>query len=296
MRTYIITIFISFILAFLLIACSPGRKNEAVTGTVSAPTVSTESVAQNVLKKKDESRSIDGTTGKQKTKYQIVSKTYMVYNESMDIAIRYPQISDLGDDDRQSKLNELIKKGAMPGQFVNYTRKSLFTLPIDYKVTWQSDKLLSIQYSGVGYIKGEPHPNSFFYTTNIDIVQVKIVKLKDLVRIDENFAKILRSEDIKTVSPHPGALTGKQIFINYTSFNMIGDTIRRLNDADELDSKGRLPGYYCYFTQNSLGISAATSHAIGDHAEFEIKYEDIAENIKADNKVWRDFFPCTGKQ
>ncbi len=293
MKTYIFTIFISFVLAFLLIACSPERKTEAVTGTGSAPTVSTESVAQNVLKKKDESRSLNGATGKQNAKYQIVSKTFIVYNDSMDLAIRYPQINNLGDDDRQNELNELIKKGAIPGQFVNYIGKSLFTLPIDYKITWQSDKLLSIQYSGVGYIKGEPHPNNFFYTTNIDIVQVKKVKLKDLVRIDENFAKILRSENIKTVSPHPGALTGKQIFIDYTSFNMVGDTINMFNGADELDSKGRLPGYYCYFTQNSLGISAAASHAIGDHAEFEIKYEDIAESIKAKNEVWKDFFPKT---
>ena len=45
---------------------------------------------------------------------------------------------------------------------------------------------------------------------------------------------------------------------------------------------------FSYFTSDSLGISVSVSHAIGDHAEFEIKYQDLKGNIKTENEIWKD--------
>ncbi len=39
--------------------------------------------------------------------------------------------------------------------------------------------------------------------------------------------------------------------------------------------------YYC--------INFGISHVLGEHVEFEIKYKDIVNNIKAENEVWNDF-------
>lgn len=280
---------VSMLLLALVLAPGGGMKEATAAGS-GEPGGEPESEAQKILARNDKDRATDEAIN-WPTKYHIITETYIAFNDTMDIAIRYPQIIDLGDEERQNRLNELIKKEAIPGQFLNYDDKRLFTLPIDYKITWQSDNLLSIQYFGMGYVKGTPHPNHFFYTTNIDIVQVKKVKLKDIVRIDEGFVEKYRNEDIKTVSPHPGALSGKKILIDSTPFKTAADTIRHFNEADKVDSKGRLEGTYCYFTPYSLGISVDAPHFMGGHAEFEIKYEDIAENIKADNTVWRDFFP-----
>jgi hypothetical protein len=284
-----ILIITMFLLVVLLTGAGGGLKDAVSAGASAATYAKTGSEAQEVLKRNDEKWPTDKSVT-WPTKYQIITETYIAYNDTMDIAIRYPQIINLDDEERQIRINDLIRSEAVPGQFLNYTDKRLFTLPIDYKITWQSDNLLSIQYSGVGYVKGTPHPNHFFYTTNIDIAQVKKVKLKDVVRIDEGFVEKFRHENIRTVSPHPGALSGKQILIDSTPFNKVTDTVRRFNEADEVAQKGRLPSNYCYFTPNSLGISVNAPHPIGDHAEFEIKYEDIAENIKAENEVWRDFF------
>jgi hypothetical protein len=46
---------------------------------------------------------------------------------------------------------------------------------------------------------------------------------------------------------------------------------------------------FSYFTKDSLGISISFPHVYGDHLEFEFKYQDIVNNIKAENEVWRDF-------
>lgn len=290
MRISNILIITMFLLVVLLTAVSGGMKEAATAGASAAPGAKTGSVAQQDLKRNDEYKANEKVIT-WPTKYRVITETYIAYNDTMDIAIRYPQIVNLGDEERQIRINDLIRSEAVPGEFHDYTDKRLFTLPIDYKITWQSDNLLSIQYSGVGYVKGTPHPNHFFYTSNIDIAQVKKVMLKDIVRIDEDFVEKFRHENIKTVSPHPGALSGKKILIDSTPFNKVDDTIRHFYEADEVDQKGRLPSNYCYFTPNSLGISVNAPHFMGGHAEFEIKYEDIAENIKAENTVWRDFFP-----
>ncbi|MDT8900753.1 hypothetical protein [Anaeroselena agilis] len=294
MRINNILVVTIFLILALLTGASGGMKEAVSAGVSTVPDAKTGSVAQQDLKRNDEKWRADKSVT-WPTKYQIITETYITYNDTMDIAIRYPQIVNLGDEERQIRINDLIRSEAVPGQFHDYTDNRLFTLPIDFKITWQSDNLLSIQYSGMGYVKGTPHPNHFFYTTNIDIAQVKKVILKDIVRIDEDFVEKFRHENIKTVSPHPGALSGKKILIDSTPFNKVDDTIRHFYEADEVDQKGRLPSNYCYFTPDSLGISVYAPHFMGGHAEFEIKYEDIAENIKAENAVWRDFFPRTGK-
>lgn len=234
-----------FLLALLLTGAGGGMKEAASAGASAAPDAKTGSEAQEVLKRNDEKWPTDKSVT-WPTKYQIITETYIAFNDTMDIAIRYPQIINLGDEERQIRINDLIRSEAVPGQFLDYTDKRLFTLPIDYKITWQSDNLLSIQYSGVGYVEGSPHPHHFFYTTNIDIAQVKKVKLKDIVRIDEGFVEKFRHENIRTVSPHPGALSGKKILIDSTPFNKIDDTIRQFNEADEVDQKGRLPSNYLF--------------------------------------------------
>lgn len=66
----------------------------------------------------------------------------------------------------------------------------------------------------------------------------------------------------------------------YTSeINMVApdDWKKRLLAADPLDNMG---SEFSYMTKDSLGISIGVMHALGDHAEFEIKYKDILKDIK----------------
>lgn len=290
-----IAIVVLFFLASVLAACAAERKNEA-HNEANAPKPETERVIQNVVDKKDEKIILGDVVGSKNSTYQIATETYIVKNGWLDIAIRYPQIVNLGDSERQARINEIIKKAAVPQEFLTRPAgdERRFRLPIEYKITWQGDRLLSIQYSGVGYVKGEPHPNNFFYTTNIDIAKGCKLVLKDLVKIDETFVEILRNENIKTVSPLRG-ISGKKIFVELKQQNT-EDTIELLKKADIVDANGWLPDTYCYFRPDAFGISTGTAHPIGDHGEFEIRYEDIAGNIKAENDIWKDFFTGVGSK
>lgn len=56
-------------------------------------------------------------------------------------------------------------------------------------------------------------------------------------------------------------------------------------EGDSLDNIGteKQSDVFSYLTADSLGISIGVSHALGDHAEFEIRYEEIKDNIIYEN-------------
>jgi hypothetical protein len=45
---------------------------------------------------------------------------------------------------------------------------------------------------------------------------------------------------------------------------------------------------FSYFTEVSLGISLEALHGVGDHLEFELKYQDIKEFINVNNEIWNE--------
>ncbi len=231
--------------------------------------------------------------------YNIDTKTYAIDNARLGVKIEYPQIVNLGDNERQERINRLILSEAVPTallqRLANREDARHFSLHLRYEVTWQSESLLSIRFTGHSYGERAPYSPNELHTLNIDMVGGSKLYLKDLVTINENFAEKFRTEGIKTVSPHPGLISGKQVFIDFTTRKTLEDTIDKFNAADELSPEGYLPGTYCYFTPDAFGISTSVAHAIGDHAEFEIKYVDLAKYINADNPVWKDFFPDAGK-
>lgn len=220
--------------------------------------------------------------------YEIVKETYIENSIFNNISISYPQIIISDDRDRQLKINEILKKEAL--QYVDSTRDNdeKFSLALEYKITWKSERLLSIQYSGVGYVQGEPHPNSFFYTTNINISNGNKLRLQDIVNIDEKFVMRYRDEQLKSL--RTSKINGKQVFVtNFGTGNKtLDDTMELFKRADSLYPKSW--GIYCYFTPEAFGISASVPHALGDHVEFEINYKDIADHVKVENEIWKDFF------
>ncbi|WP_163859226.1 PdaC/SigV domain-containing protein [Paenibacillus elgii] len=202
--------------------------------------------------------------------YEIVTE---VYNYKR-IKIKYPQIINWDERDKQNKVNEIVKEEAYGG-LNNFSQDELneYSLDLDYRITWKSNNLISIQYSGIGNSDGTAHPNHEFYTTNIDINKGIKVKLGDLINIDENFVKKFKEGKLQSTITEQ-----RYILDEYTS----QEWVDRLTNSDSKESE-----ISCYLTEDSLGISVPVSHAVGDHAEFEIKYQDIINNIKAEQELWK---------
>lgn len=194
-----------------------------------------------------------------------------------DIVIQYPQIAGLTDTERQDRINALIKDDATA------IAEEGGTVDIAYTVTWTGPNLLSIQYSGLRNIEGSAYPNNLFYTTNVDIANGIKIGLSDVITIEPSFVEKIKEGEF--VTEDPGLREAEDMIREtVTGYNLAG----ALTNAD--NGYGQENPDYCftYFTENALGISVGVPHAVGDHAEFEIGYADLAGNIKR-NGVWDDF-------
>jgi len=212
--------------------------------------------------------------------YKIVSETY---DNNKGTKINYPQITDLSDAEKQKGLNEIIKNEALKGNNYYKDVDGDVTIDINYKIVCQEPELISIIYSGVGNVSGAAHPSNLFYTTNLDITNIKNLRLNDIVNINDDFVNMLINGSFKAINSKYEAEYKSEI-----NMLTLEDWKKRLLAADPSDKMGN---EFSYMTKDSLGISIGVIHALGDHAEFEIKYKDILKYIKLkDNPHFLEFF------
>nr|WP_254664415.1 DUF4163 domain-containing protein [Paenibacillus polymyxa] len=202
------------------------------------------------------------------------------YSEN-GIVIRYPQISKLKDIAKQKYLNQILKTEALEGLQDYADSNSGVHVEIDYEIKRQSERFLSVQYTGIHYVKDAAYPTHMFYTTNLDMKQVSRIRLRDLVKIEKPFIELIKSGKITAVQPEQQGLIG-----DFTK----DDLIKLLTNADV--TKGSLAEVemesFSYFTNDSLGVSVPMAHVVGDHAEYEIRFAQIPENIRQNEELWSE--------
>lgn len=208
--------------------------------------------------------------------YQLIKNVYTNKN----VTVNYPQIINLGDDNKQNKINELIKNEALYG-FTNGVDDNL-SLEINYDIKLESADVVSILYSGVAGFKGAAHPTNLLYTTNINIKNGKKLKLVDLIKIDENLAKNFKKGryiNLESIDNPESSQQLQSAVADYVNNIDINDLIKDFNQSDNRGIKENPSNTFSYLTKDSIVISITVPHPIGDHAEYEIKYKDIQNNI-----------------
>ena len=214
--------------------------------------------------------------------FEIITKTYV----NKKVKINYPQITNLSDANKQKRINDLIKNDILT--YFNVEREDL-VIDASYEVKWKSSRLLSIVYKGIGSLETSMHPDNNIYATNINIEKGTIIKFKDLINLDNNFAEKLKNVKDRVWTPKP--LDGID---DKTTISLIEDELSWSTNKDLISYFDSAAFGYCgYFTSDYFGISIAINHAAGDYAELKIKYADIVGNIKPENEVWKDFINKT---
>lgn len=218
----------------------------------------------------ENTRQMGDLSEKNNEAYEITNATYT----DKKVQIEYPQIINMQDSNKQKTINEIIADDAYGFLKNDAWQAEEFGMEINYEIKWKSSRFLSIQYTGLNYDNGAAHPVHQFYTMNIDIHNEKKLTLTDLVIIDESWVKKFKERKFKeTMAEH-----------NYILDTFTTEEWRTMfNKADTAESE-----IYSYFTEKALGVSVGVAHAVGDHAEFEINYEDIRENIKIEHEVWSE--------
>ncbi|MMZ48939.1 hypothetical protein D1872_106240 [compost metagenome] len=197
------------------------------------------------------------------------------------IVIKYPQITKLKDIAKQKSLNQILKTDALEG-LQNYADSNAGVhVEIDYEIKRENERFLSVQYTGIHYVKDAAYPTHMFYTTNLDMKQASRIRLRDLVKVEKPFIELIKSGKITAVQPEQQGLIG-----DFTK----DDLIQLLTNADV--TKGSLAEVemesFSYLTNDSLGMSVPMAHVVGDHAEYEIRFAQIPENIRQNEELWSE--------
>ena len=195
------------------------------------------------------------------TNYTITSS---LFEAEKDMRISFPEVGNL-DGELQEKVNRLIW-GEVHQMLSIFPEREDLTLDITYEIKFSSDRLLSIAYTGMGFVQGSTRPTHLFYTLNINMETGEKIVLNDVVRINEMFVALLLSDSTIHLNPYPELKQFVRGIIAEDTF------LYRLQSADN-------PMFY--FTGDSLGISiSGLGGAAGDHTELEIQYKAIFSHLK----------------
>lgn len=261
------------VIIIIIIAATAIYKNTTLT-KASSKNANTAENKQKLKKHPQKTKVATNSNALKNSNNTIYAITKSNYNDN-NVKIDYPQFTNLNNKNNQDLVNNIIKNEALKALKYYPDQKNKVSLNIKYQVKWQSKDLLSIVYSGDGYVDSAPHPNNLFFTTNIDMNNLSKIKITDAIKIDMNFINNLK----KLNSQFASALK------DFTD----SDLLKEFTNADSLDNIGTetQSDMFCYFTKDSLGISIGVSSSEGDHKEFEFKYKDIESNIKTNNEIWK---------
>ena len=217
----------------------------------------------------DKQKDVNEDNISDKGQYDIKMETYTDKN----IKINYPQISNLNDNEKQIRLNEMIKTQVL-GILENYNDGiNDLNLEMDYEIKYQGKDLLSIQYIGLSATKGAAYPINEYNTANIDLKNEQLLKLSDVVTINDNFIEKFNS----------GKYVAYSKSLNLESEGALIDALHNFDNNSLIESLNKETTNF-YYTMDTLVVSIELPHVLGDHLEMEIKYNDLG-NLLLKNPV-----------
>lgn len=197
--------------------------------------------------------------------YELQTETYTNKN----IKVEYPQIVYLKNEAKQDEMNKVIKKVAL-AHFLE-TMQSLepgqtYEAEGTYEIKLKRNDMLSIAFKSYNNIWPSAHPFQLFYTLNIDLSKGKQLCLSDFVpKIDRDFIDLLKkAKYVGELGSEFEEQIKEQVFTQYNDEQLI---LALINSEEH--------NIYFYITENALGISIPIAHVAGDHAEFEIDWNDL---------------------
>ena len=193
--------------------------------------------------------------------YSVTKQQYNNDEGGNSIHIEYPLLySEIYS---MTTSNDIIKNGIK--QYVtDYYGADVhnLTLNLSYAVEFSEENLLSFSFRGLGNVKSAAHPNNLLFTINIGMPEQNRLKLGELYFLNADFLGIVKKN---LLTQHP------------SSVNVFNDSEL---SALLLQADSPTGDCFSFFTKDSLVISIAAPHALGDYLETKIKYAHIQSYLK----------------
>lgn len=184
-----------------------------------------------------------------------------------NITIKYPQLLNLNNDEKQLTINKYIEDRAKR-VLLNYTEEEIKNLNIDinYEIMKKENNFLSIVFKGYIFLNESAHQSDIYETMNINIEnEILELNLSDIVTIDDEFIK---------------EIYNSQIFSNENLKSEVKEYLTEQIIKNVLVSES--PKYY--LKNNVIGINFEVPYAIGSNVQIEISMEEIQNNLKLEYK------------
>lgn len=166
-------------------------------------------------------------------------------------------------------INEILKLYSAYG-FTQPTKETdLYlqdTLNISYEIKRNDGRILSIFYMADFYSPYAAHPTQLIYTTNIDLVNNKRLKLSDIIAVDRALVENFTSWELVTRGDESQEfLSALKDYIQGLGKDIL---LMGFQSADIIGPDNYL-GIYSYQTPERIGISISVPNYLGDHVEYE---------------------------
>jgi len=189
-------------------------------------------------------------------------------HSNKNVKINYPQLSGMSDAGKMAGINKLIKDDALAIKSPFDEELKDVEMEANFTVEYNGSNALSVKYSVYANVKNAAHPVDMIHTANIDLAALKVLRLSDVVTIDESLVeKFLKGRYVPR---------GKDLDLG--AEGALKDIVAGF-DRKELLAGFKKPSAAFYFTEDSLVMSAEVIHAAGDHAEFAISYNDLGKAL-----------------
>ena len=145
-------------------------------------------------------------------------------------------------------------------------------LVVEYNIRRCDEDYLSVTFEGQFNSAGAAHPLNYFASLTINRKTGKRVTLPQLYRVDDDFVRQVQEAFADQVPSRLFEMGCIPSEISEQTEKVLGAYSIERKGLQQADGNG---GYYSFLTEKGLGISIPVAHAIGDHMEFWIAYEDL---------------------
>lgn len=212
--------------------------------------------------------------------YEIESRSA----EDDGIVIAYPELVNANDSDKMDRINLLIQDdiNAFAENIIAQADGSgELTMELAWEHELYENQALSVIYKGMASTTESAYPISIYHTIVINLVEGTQLSLTDAFDVNEDFAEAFRLGMY--------AVTREDLNLEESGVNLT-EVIESQGSASDLAELMQDPSTPFVLALYGVIVSIPVEHALGDHLEMAINYENIESSLKRDTcSVWSDY-------
>ncbi len=179
------------------------------------------------------------------------------------LTISYPQIVQSNDSAKQRRINQMLEKKAL-SYTEGYTEaeKQNMEWEIASDVHFAGQRMLSVSFKGLIGSSDWAHPSNVFDVLNLDLKDERVVKLSELLTLDERLMALIRTKQ------------GEKYILEQTDEQLL----QQLRDQ-------QMDNYY--FDEGQMTLIFDTFHAIGSYAFVEFEHTQLQTQRAIGDNRWQ---------